>query len=376
MHTAHMSPRTSHPRPPRSRRLAALGLALLALSTAIGCNGEGPVPLDAVGLGADTPLPRRKGTLLLDACGLDPWHEATLARPSTRAIAGEVLLLCMVPRDTGALGPADKGARAALERTVASLRSLGYQVSLGVAFTDETGARYDAERTRGLLRDPAFRDALVASLEPLLPKVDAVDLDLMSAPVDARADLTRLVAAVSAKTRQAKKPLGLLLPPSVATPSDLPNGEAFDRAALAASVDRFRVMTLDYSDTTPGPTLDPGWATDAVRLALREQRETAVAVPLYGTDFGPRGPRGVSVLEARGLASTHGAVPRRGPTGALTFSYAEAGATHEVWYDDAESTGLALGAFATSLPPEVGVLYYGLGAEDPSLFQQLAERTQ
>jgi|GEM_PF-1469850 len=364
-----------HGRSRRAGLLTAIGVAALALSTALGCNGEGPTPLDAVGLGADTPLPRRRGTLLVDACGLDPWQEATLARASTRAIASEVLLLCMVPRETGALGPADKGARDELERTFARLHELGYQVSLGVAFTDETGVRYDAERTRRLLGDAAFRDALVASLDPLLAKVDAVDLDLLSAPVAARSDLTKLVAAVSAKLRPAKKPLGLLLPPSVATPSDLPNGEAFDRAALAASVDRFRVMTLDYSDTAPGPTLDPGWATDAVRLALREQRETAVAVPLYGTDFGPRGPRGVSVLEARGLAATYGASPRRGPTGALTFSYVEAGAAHEVWYDDAQSTGLALGAFATSLPPEVGVLYYGLGAEDPALFQALAEHT-
>lgn len=365
----------SAPRSARARLLVALGVAALALSSALGCNGEGSVPLDAVGLSPEAPLPRRKGTLLVDACGLDPWQEASLARPSTRALVSEVLLLCMVPRDNGALGPADLYARDELGRTFATLHALGYLVSLGVAFTDETGARYDAERTHKLLADAAFRDALVASLEPLLANVDAVDLDLLSAPVAARADLTKLVAAVSAKLRPAKKALGVLLPPSIATPSDLPNGEAFDRAALATSVDRFRVMTLDYSDTTPGPTLDPGWATDAVRLALKEGRASYVAVPLYGSDFGPRGPRGVSVLEARGLAATYRATPRRGPTGALTFSYVDAGEAHEVWYDDAQSLGQALGAFATSLPPEVGVLYYGFGAEDPALFQTLAEHT-
>ncbi len=355
--------------------LAALALAAITLATTPACNGEGPTPIDAVGLGSGAPLPRRKGTLLVDACGLDARQEAALARPTTRVLVGEVLLLCMVPRDGGALGPADRFARGELDRTFTNLHALGYQVALGVAFTDESGARYDAERTRTLLADPAFRDALVASLDPLLAKVDAIDLDLLSAPRAARADLTKLVAAVSAKVRSAKRPLGLFLPPSVTTPSDLPEGEAFDRDALAGSVDRFRVMTLDYSDAAPGPTLDPGWATDAVRLAGKQQRETFVAIPLYGVDFGPRGPRGVSVLEARGLAATHNVSPRRGPTGALTFTYLDAGQTHEVWYDDAQSTGQALAAFATALPPEVGVLYYGFGAEDPALFPALAERT-
>ncbi len=354
----------------------ALGAIASALALVlVACKGEGGEPIDAVGLAQETPLPKRKGTVLVDGCAIDPFQDATLSAPGTRKIVDEVLLHCLVPRDNGALGPADSSARGALRRTIEELHLKGYKVSLGVAFTDETGARYDPSRTAQLVGEPTFRATFAESLVAVANTADAVDLDLLGVPQGSRVNVTALVREVSPKLRDAKKTLGIFIPPSVATPSDLPDGEAFDRASLAPLVDRFRVMTLDYSET-PGPTTDPGWATDAVRLAQNAKRETYVSLPLYGVDFGPRGLRGVSVVEARGLAATYGATLSRGATGSQFFSYVALGEPHEVWFDDTASTAQALGAFATSLPRDVGVLYYGFGAEDPSLFSSIAERTE
>jgi len=350
-------------------------LAALSSAPALGCKGEGAEPVDAVGLAQEVPLPKRRGTVLVDGCAIDPFQEAVLATPSTRTVVDEVLLHCLVPRDDGALGPEDASARGALRRTIDELHTKGYRVSLGVAFTDGTGARYDPSRTAALAGSATFRAALAEALVAVAPNVDAFDLDLLGVPQGSRANVTALVAAVSPKLRAAKKALGVFVPPSVSTPSDLPDGEAFDRDALAPLVDRLRVMTLDYSEA-PGPTTDPGWATDAVRLAQRAGRETYVSLPLYGVDFGPRGLRGVSVVEARGLAEIYGAAVTRGPTGSPHFSYVALGEPHEVWFDDTSSTAQALGAFATALPADVGVLFYGFGAEDPSLFPSLAERTR
>lgn len=335
---------------------------------------RGSDPVDAVGLAQETPLPKRRGTVLVDGCAIDPFQSAVLAAAPTRIVVDEVLLHCLVPRDDGSIGPADASARGALARTIDELHARGYRVSLGVAFTDETGARYDPLRTSQLVASPRFRDAFADALAGALGAADAVDLDLLAVPRASRTDVTALVAATSTRVRAAGKALGVLLPPSIAVPSDLPDGEAFDRGALAPLVDRFRVMTLDYSEA-PGPTIDSGWATEAVRLAETATRPTYVSVPLYGVDFGPRGLRGVSVLEARGLAATYGATIARGPTGAPHFVYVAQGEPHEVWFDDTASTAQVLGAFATSLGPDVGVLYYGFGAEDPSLFATLGERT-
>lgn len=359
------------------RRVARLlsGVALVLASLAPGCMERGEEPIDAVGLASGTPLPRREGTVLVDGCSLDPWQDTTLALPATRVVVSEVLFLCLVPRDDGTLGPADAFARERLAFALGEVKKRGYRASLGVAFTDETGTRYDGARIARLVSSPTFRERMIASLEEVAKGADAVDLDLQNAPTSSRADLTTLVAAVSKKLRPSGKKLGVMLPPSVSDPSDLPGGEAFDRRALAPYVDRFRVMTLDYSESG-GPTIDTGWAVDAVRLAQTSGAPCFVSVPLYGVDFGPRGARGVSVLEARGLASSYGASPRRSATTTLTFAYVSQGEAHEVWFDDAESTGAMLGAFASALPPEVGVLYYGFGAEDPRLFDTIAERTR
>lgn len=351
---------------------------LIALAGgASGCMGQGSSSIDAVGLAQETPLPDRRGTVLVDGCAIDTFQDAVLASPSTRNVVDEVLLACLVPRNSGELGPQDASARSELARLVATLHGRGYRVSLGLAFTDETGARYDREHTRTLLANAAFRATFPARATTFATEVraDALDLDLTFAPAASRADVTALTAALSSSARSAKLSLGIFVPPSTAIPSDLPDGEAFDLASLAPLVDRMRVMTVDYSDL-PGPTTDSGWATDAVRVASRNGRSVDVAVPLYGVDFGPRGKRGVSVIEARGLAATYGARLERGPTGALFFRYVAAGEAHEVWFDDTESTGRALGAFAESLPADVGLLYYGFGAEDPTLFSTLAERTR
>ena len=46
---------------------------------------------------------------------------------------------------------------------------------------------------------------------------------------------------------------------------------------------------------------------------------------------------------------------------------------HETWFDDATSTSWALAAWDTqTLPASVGVVYWGLGAEDPALWDTIA----
>jgi spore germination protein YaaH len=351
-----------------------LGGALSALP-AVGCSGPSGETVDRVGLRADTPLPARAGSVIADGCELDPWQRSTLGLPGARRVLQEVILLCLVPRADGSVGPRDPSATAALGAQIAELRQLGYRVSLGVSFTDETGTRYDGKQTRDFLADPAWRTRFRETLVTAMAPADGIELDLQQLPDDARPFVTALVTEISPVIRPAKK-LGIFAPPSVATPSDLPGGEAFARATLAPLVDRWRVMTLDFSDRGPGPTLDPGWAVDAARVALGDTAAVDIAVPLYGTDFGPRGHRSVSWLEATGLASSSRVDVQRGPTTAPFFGYVTLGEPHELWFDDAESTANALGAWRLDvLPPNVGVVFYGLGAEEPSLFERLAARS-
>lgn len=358
------------------RTIAALATVVGLSLTSAACAWEGGEDAGRVSLAAEGAIPARRGAVVIDGCVVDTWQRATLASPSAKRLLREVILLCAVPRQDGVVGPRDPSARASIGALARELAGEGYRVHLGVAFTDETGQRYDGRQTRDLLTSAASRATIVSTLGELAGDFSGVELDLQGLPDDARPQVTSLVTEVATALRPAKT-VGVFIPPSVQFPSDLPGGEAFDRALIASRVDRLRVMTLDYSDTGPGPTIDTGWAVDAARLALTTTANVDVAYPLYGTDFGPRGRRSVTYLEARAVAAIGGFPIERGPTGAPFVRYAAfGGEPHVVWFDDAESTARGLRAWTHDvLPPNVGVLFYGLGAEDPALFDALARGT-
>lgn len=357
------------------RWMLALSFALLAGAAACGTSsGE---QSERVGLGADTMLPRREGALVVDGCVQDTWTRSTLASPATKRVIHEVIMLCLVPREDGTVGPRDASSRAALGTLAAELKGEGYRVHFGVAFTDESGVRYDGGQTREQIAKPEYRRRFKDSLAELIGPADGVELDLQELPNDARPFVTALVAEIAPVIRgDGRKRLNVFVPPSVSFPSDLPGGDAISRSDLAPNVDRMRIMTLDFSEADPGPTLDPGWAVDAVRLARTEFANVDVSFPLYGNDFGPRGRRPVTYLEARAIASIAEVPIERGPTGAPFIGYRTAsGESHQIWFDDADSAGRALGAWTYDvLPADVGVLFYGLGAEDPSIFDRLSAK--
>lgn len=355
------------------RRTILVGVLALAIAA---CGFDEDEDVATVGLAAETPLPRRDGTIVVDGCVIDTWQRSTLAQPSTRRVARDLVFLCLVPRLDGVVGPRDPGALGFLREQLGELRRDGYRVSFGVSFTDESGVRYDGAQTAAQLADPRFRTNVANGMREVADLVDGFEIDLLGLPSGARADVTALVK--EARTAVTPKRLAIFVPPSISTPSDLPGGDAFDIAALAPFVDRFHVSTLDYSEPNPGPTLDSGWAVDAVRHARAKAGATPldISMPLYGTDFGPRGLRSVTWLEATAKAAEKRARVERGPSGAPFFRWVDQGQPHETWFDDAFSTGLALGAWSYDvLPPDVGVVFYGLGAEEPALWDRLAERT-
>jgi spore germination protein YaaH len=283
-------------------------------------------------------------------------------------------MLCLVPREDGTVGPSDASARDALSTLTADLKRDGYRVSFGLTFADESGTRYDGTQTRALLANAMWRQHVVDSLPLVIEPADSVEIDLQQLPNEARSDVTAFVKSVSQKVRPAKK-LNVFVPPSTTVPSNLPGGEAFSRAELAPFIDRMRIMTLEYSDTTPGPTIDPMWAVSAVRLAKNDFANVDIAYPLYGMGFAARGNRPSSYDEAHAIAADQDVPIMRGDTGAPFIRYSVDGETRELWFDDLSSTRRALGSWTYDvLPADVGVMFYGLGSEDPKLFDGLAAR--
>jgi hypothetical protein len=224
------------------------------------------------------------------------------------------------------------------------------------------------------LLSSTWRGQILANAAPFAAMADGLDLQLPPPPSGTAGGVTSLTAALAKGI--GGKHLGIFAPPSL-KPGDVPGADAYDLASLGPLVDRVHLLTLDYSCCgNPGPTIDPGWAVDVERAARAKTSALLdVSYPLYGWDFGPNGAnRSVSFLEAQQVAGDTHATVRRGPTGELFYDWTDpAGGGHETWFDDATSTSWALAAWdGQTLPSDVGLVFWGLGSEDPQLWTTLA----
>jgi hypothetical protein len=357
----------------------ALGLVAAFL---IGCGTQGE-DVERYGEAESVPkIVRRPSAVMVEGCTLDGWQSSTLAAGATRAVLQEVVFNCPTMRLTGVVDPVDETSRGTMIKQVNDLHALGYKVKLAVTLGDQLDVPHPPDKTQSAFASADWRGKVIANLAPFVSMADGIEIFLLGVPSGIRANLTAFMQEL-AQAYKGKKPLALLAPPSVTEPSDIPGGDAFDIASVAPTVDRIRLMTLDFSccGFGPGPTIDSGWAVDVARLAQSRARGTPVDVsfPLYGTDFSDLGERPVTFLEAHATAKYFGIKPQRAMSGTLHFEWHEVGSgrRHVTWYEDGESTVRALRAWDDrTLPTDVGILYYGLGAEEPRLWETIARGMQ
>lgn len=179
-----------------------------------------------------------------------------------------------------------------------------------------------------LLRDTDRRSALLDSIVAMVQRTgsDGVDIDFEdmnfgSVGAD-RTAVKRLFPVFLEKLRARLQARGALLavslPPRKGA-SD-PAWEVYDYDAIARTVDRARIMTYDYSYSTPGPTSPIDWVRDSMDYARREFRGVplSIGVPAYGRNWFvkklsgtcPDGVRATAVptsVQALALADTYGA---------------------------------------------------------------------
>ncbi len=329
-------------------------------------------------------IPVRRGTVIADGCLLDGWQMDTLGSAAAKSVIQEVVLDCLLPHADGTVTPADASSQADLAKLVAQLQNEGYSVSLAASFTTDDGYTYDGAQTATELTDSNWIANVANGIAQVasVAVANGVELDLEQLPATAQTGVSNLVEAVATKIHPYKK-LGVFLPPQTVSPSDVVGGDAFSVVTLSSNVDRFRVMTLDFSGSQPGPTIDTRWAVDAVRFAQTSAGNAAVdvAYPLYGNDFTTSGATSVRFTtfeESQGLAVTYDKTAVRAPSDELKLDYVDdSHASHELWYDDTDSTLVGLHAWdAQTLPTTVGIVYYGFGAEDPALWAAIAGAEQ
>jgi hypothetical protein len=353
-------------------------LAAALASAALGCGSKSGT-VASFGGESGTPVTPRVGTVLVEGCQLDPWQSATLASSSARQVLQTVVLLCPTISDDGSVAPVETATQQELAQQVQVIEGMGYQVRLAVTVTDELGQPYPASVMASSLASATWRQSVVSGLAPFAAMSGGLDLQLPPPPDSSTSDVTSLVSALSSSVGASK--LGIFVPPGGAS-NDVAGSAAYDLSSIGPMVSRIHLLTLDYSccSGSPGPTIDSGWAVDVERSAASQTSAPLdVAFPLYGWDFGPNDvQRAVTYLEAEGVASSTKASVQRGPTGALYYDWQdESGGAHETWFDDGTSTTWTLAAWdPQTLDPNVGVVFWGLGNEDPALWDTIASNLQ
>ncbi len=282
-----------------------------------------------------------------------------------------------------------------------TMRDSGFQIIPTI--TDGTGNLVLAK----LLSSPATMTQVVTSITNLVVanNFDGIDLDFEGfAFSDGSASWPATRIAWDAFIQQLSTSLhnlGKLL--SVTTPVlfDPATGKkgyyVYDWATIAPLIDRLRIMTYDYSTSSPGPIGPITWAEQAVSYAVSvvPASKVYVGVPGYGRDWVtkvsgvcpssvanviyPGANAAVFVMhDAANLATSYGATPTYNNSFAeATFSYqkiysgaASSGlqtsctASRTAWYENAQS--YAARAQLVAKYRLGGITAWTFGMEDPS----------
>ena len=302
----------------------------------------------------------------------------------------------------------------AIGDTLNKLRLAGYQIIPTI--TDSTASKDPKTGSTqkmvlsNLMVDAPKRDLLVKTITDFVTtnNFDGIDLDFENfAYVDGSTSWAttqvRFIAfmkALATSLHAQGKLLSLTTPPLFDPTTGKKGYWVYSWADLGSVIDRLRIMTYDYSTSTPGPIGPITWVEQTVQYAISvvPASKIYVGLPGYGRDWVtsvqgvcPSLPINylgtvkttaaaatVVMRDAPALAATYLATPQyQAKYGETSFTYqkvyngttadgqlTQCTATRVVWYQDAQ--GFALRANLVAKYRIGGVSQWTLGMEDPA----------
>ena len=185
--------------------------------------------------------------------------------------------------------------------TLNKLRSAGYKIiptiTDSTASKDPKTGKTQTMVLSNLMADSAGRDILVSTITNFVVSnnYDGIDLDFENfAYVDGTSSWSitqiRFVAfmkSLAASLHAQGKLLSLTTPPSFGLDSGKKGYWVYSWPDLGAVIDRLRIMTYDYSTSSPGPIGPITWVEQAVQYAVSVMPASKVFVglPGYGRDW-------------------------------------------------------------------------------------------
>ena len=295
-----------------------------------------------------------------------------------------------------------------ISEPLAALHNAGY--SIIPTITDGT----DKLVLAGLLKTPASRAQVISSITNLVSanNYDGIDLDFEGfAFVDGNTSWASTAPAWVTFVKElstalhAQNKLLSISTPYVLNPNDAQKGYyVYAWGAIAASIDKLRIMTYDYSVANAGPLGPITWAERTIQYAvsIMPASKIFVGVPGYGRDWVTAvsgvcpsnvantvkvGAKAATFVmrDAASLAATYGATPVYNDQFAeMTFAYqkvyngvTDSGlstsctASRTAWYQDAKSW-----AARASLVTKYrigGITAWTFGMEEPLAMESIRQ---
>jgi peptidoglycan/xylan/chitin deacetylase (PgdA/CDA1 family)/spore germination protein YaaH/GT2 family glycosyltransferase len=229
-------------------------------------------------------------------------------------------------------------------------------------------SNWDGPATAALMRDPARRARLIATLGRYLDKTGdgGIMFDFENLPTASLPDLVRLVG----ETRAAFAPHHRVV--SVTMPIDNP---AWDAKALAAASDRVILMAYDqhWQGGEPGPIAANAWFSERLEATLRglPAGKAVIALGNYGYDWHDGKADSLTVEEAWARAHDSGTTPVFDrASGNSGFSFSDGGHRHDVWLMDAATSWNQMRLLSQLGVRDVAL--WRLGSEDPGFWRSLS----
>ncbi|MBC9783116.1 glycoside hydrolase [Heliobacterium chlorum] len=238
---------------------------------------------------------------------------------------------------------------------------------------DENG-NFDQQLASTFLGSSQARKNAIDQLMSMLQSngYDGVTVDIESVKASERANYSQFIEEL----KNALSPRGYKV--IVSVPAKLFDdrtsawGGAFDYTALANSADYLQIMT--YDEHWPGGQAGPIASIDYVNRAIRytltavPKEKVLLGIATYGYDWTGKTTKAVDYYSVPQILSTFGITPWWDESSKTPwFTYWDgSGQKHEVWYENARSTGYKLDL--VNQYDLAGVAIWRLGFEDKSFW--------
>lgn len=229
------------------------------------------------------------------------------------------------------------------------------------------GSQWDGAGTAALLRQPAARGKLIASLAQMVAaqRADGLVMDFESLPESAMPDYLAFL-----------QELHRALPKGAALAVTAPAGdESWPVSRIAQIADRVIVMAYDqhWEGAAPGPIAGQEWFVNQVLAAQKAvgSDKLVIALGSYGYDWHENTTDALSIEDAWLAAHDSEATIQFDPaSGNAAFAYEEAGDHHQIWMLDAATSWNQMQALKRLNINAVAL--WRLGSEDPGFWPSLA----